>query len=56
MGQCGCGDLRPLRAFEVGKNKFVVIGYYPGCQECGGVIAHDINFFNSSSNHEKFFR
>jgi len=46
MCQCGCGDLFPVKVYEINKNKYVVISEYHGCKECAEVIAHDIYFYD----------
>jgi hypothetical protein len=33
MGECGCGELRPLAAFRVG-DEVLVVELYGGCTDC----------------------
>lgn len=33
MGECGCGELRPLAAFRVGED-VLVVELYSGCSDC----------------------
>ena len=52
MGVCGCGEIRPIKNIKVGEDRYITVSYYPGCQECGGVIGMELYLFNKKGLKE----
>jgi hypothetical protein len=46
MGQCGCGDLNAVAAYDLSDDKVIVVDEYHGCHDCGTPLGFTLHLFS----------